>query len=345
MKRVFIAKIIVPAIMVIVLFVTLYSMVFLPMVEKGFMDRKKEMIRELTNSVWSVIDEYHQEIARGNLSEEMAREMALNRVKFIRYGDEGKDYFWITDMEPVMIMHPYRTELNGENISSYTDPQGTRLFAEAVEKVRDTGDGYIDYWWQWKDDSTRIVPKLSYVKGFEPWNWIVGTGIYLEDVKEEMNLIRGRLVWTTFLFAILIAAIVFYITRQSLITERGRIDAEEKLKQSRLKYKKLVEASTESTMMWLNGSLIYFNKPILDRTQYSEQELMTKSMGELFCLQNGVIEEFCSTIDQTRNTEAMLITSKGEKFGVVLTISRIEINGRQGFIFIIKEVTRSSAQG
>jgi PAS domain S-box-containing protein len=340
MKRVFIAKIIVPAIMVVVLFVTLYSMVFLPMVEKGFMDRKKEMIRELTNSVWSVIDEYHQEIARGNLSEEMAREMALNRVKFIRYGDEGKDYFWITDMEPVMIMHPYRTELNGENISSYTDPQGTRLFAEAVEKVRDTGDGYIDYWWQWKDDSTRIVPKLSYVKGFEPWNWIVGTGIYLEDVEEEMNLIRGRLVWTAFLFAILIAAIVFYITRQSLITERGRIDAEEKLKQSRLKYKKLVEASTESTMMWLNGSLIYFNKPILDRTQYSEQELMTKSMSELFFLQNGVIEEFCSTIDQSRNTEAMLITRKGEKFGVVLTISRIEINGRQGFIFIIKEVTR-----
>ena len=340
MKRVFIAKVIVPAVMVIVLFVTLYSMVFLPMVEKGFMDRKKEMIRELTNSVWSVIDEYHQEIERGNLSEEMAREMAVNRVKFIRYGDEGKDYFWITDMEPVMIMHPYRTELNGANISEYTDPQGTMLFAEAVEKVRDTGDGYIDYWWQWKDDSTRIVPKLSYVRGFEPWNWIVGTGIYLEDVKDEMNMIRGSLVRTTLLFAVLIAAIVFYITRQSLITERGRIDAEEKLKQSRLKYKKLVEASTESTMMWLNGSLIYFNKPILERTEYSEQELLTKSMGELFCLQNGVIEEFCHTIDQTRNTEAMLITRKGEKVGVVLTVSRIEINDRQGFIFIVKEVTR-----
>ena len=340
MKRVFIAKVIVPAVMVIVLFVTLYSMVFLPMVEKGFMDRKKEMIRELTNSVWSVIDEYHQEIERGNLSEEMAREMAVNRVKFIRYGDEGKDYFWITDMEPVMIMHPYRTELNGANISEYTDPQGTMLFAEAVEKVRDTGDGYIDYWWQWKDDSTRIVPKLSYVRGFEPWNWIVGTGIYLEDVKDEMNMIRGSLVRTTLLFAVLIAAIVFYITRQSLVTERGRIDAEEKLKQSRLKYKKLVEASTESTMMWLNGSLIYFNKPILERTEYSEQELLTKSMGELFCLQNGVIEEFCHTIDQTRNTEAMLITRKGEKVGVVLTVSRIEINDRQGFIFIVKEVTR-----
>jgi PAS domain S-box-containing protein len=340
MKREFIIKIIVPALMVIVLFVTLYSMIFLPMVERGFMDRKKEMIMELTNSVWSVIDEYYQEIERGNLSEEMAREMAVNRVKFIRYGDEGKDYFWITDMEPVMIMHPYRDELNGENISNYTDPQGTRLFAEAVEKVRESGDGYIDYWWQWKDDSTRIVPKLSYVKAFEPWNWIVGTGIYLEDVKEEMSLIRGRLVRTTLLFAFLIAVIVFYIIRQNLITERGRIDAEEKLKQSRLKYKKLVEASTEGTMMWLNRSLIYFNKPVLDRTGYTEQELQKKGMSELFCLQNGNIEEFCDMVDQSRNTEAILITSKGLKVGVVLTISRIEINERQGFIFIVKEVTR-----
>jgi signal transduction histidine kinase len=289
MKRGFIVKITVPAAMVVVLFVTLYSMIFLPMVERGFMDRKKEMIMELTNSVWSVIDEYYQEIERGNLSEEMAKEMAVNRVQFIRYGDEGKDYFWITDMEPVMIMHPYRPELNGTNISGYTDPQGTRLFAEAVEKVRETGDGYIDYWWQWKDDSTRIVPKLSYVKAFEPWNWIVGTGIYLEDVKEEINLIRGRLVRSTVLFAILIAVIVFYIARQSLVTERGRIDAEEKLKQSRLKYKKLVEASTEGTMMWLNGSLIYFNKPVLDRTEYTEQELLTKSI-ERICFACRMVE-------------------------------------------------------
>jgi signal transduction histidine kinase len=58
--------------------------------------------------------------------------MAINRIKFIRYGDDGKDYFWITNMIPEMIMHPYRTELNGKNISGYTDPHGTMLFAEAV---------------------------------------------------------------------------------------------------------------------------------------------------------------------------------------------------------------------
>ena len=102
------------------------------MFEKGLMDRKKEMIRELTNSAWSILDEYYQEIEKNNLPEESAKEIAINRIKHIRYGDEGKDYFWITNMNPDMIMHPYRADLNGKDISDYTDPQGTKLFAEAV---------------------------------------------------------------------------------------------------------------------------------------------------------------------------------------------------------------------
>ncbi len=340
MRGVFFIKIIVPAVLVIVLFVASFSMIFLPMVEKGFMDRKKEMLKELTNSALSVIDEYYQEIERGNLTEQMAKEMAVNRIKFIRYGDEGKDYFWITNMTPVMIMHPYRNDLNGTDISEYTDPQGTRLFALAVEEVRNQGEGYIDYWWQWKDDSTRIVPKLSYVSGFEPWDWIVGTGIYLEDVKEEISAIRGRLVRITLIFVFVISLIIFYITRQSLIIERRRIDAEENLKQSRLKYKMLVEASGESTMMWLDGKLVYFNQPILTKTGYSGEELMNKKMDELFVIQNESAEEFSAKTDNSRNIEAMLITKSKKRAGVVITVSNIKINGKRGQIFIIKDVTR-----
>ena len=340
MRGVFFLKIIAPAILVIVLFVISFSMIFLPIVERGFLDRKKEMIRELTNSAWSVIDEYYHETERGNQTKEIAQEMALNKIGSIRYGDEAKDYFWITDMDARMLMHPYRPELNGTNVSGYEDPQGTRLFAEAVEKVKESGDGYIDYWWQWKDDSTRIVPKLSYVKGFEPWGWIVATGIYLEDVKEEIKAIRGTIVRITLLFVILITIIISYITRQSLIIERRRIDAEEELKHSRLKYKMLVEASTESTMMWLEGRLTYFNQPILNQTEYTEEELLSKRMDELFVVQNGSLSDITKTIDQSRNIEAMLITRHGKEVDVVLTISSIDIGGQRGFIFIIKELTR-----
>ncbi len=340
MRDVFFIKIIVPAILIIVLFVFSFYLIFLPMVERGFMDRKKEMIMELTNSALSVIDEYYLEIERGNLTEEVAKEMAINRIKYIRYGDEGKDYFWITNMVPEMIMHPFRTDLNGTDISDYTDPEGTRLFYEAVRKVKDNGEGYIDYYWQWKDDSTRIVPKLSFVKGFEPWGWIVGTGIYLEDVNEEIKAIGGRLVRITLVIILLIAIIVFYITRQSLIIENKRIDAEKELIQSQLKYKMLVEASSDSTLMWLDGKLIYYNQPILRQTGYSAGELLKKQMDDLFTIQDESVNAFCDRVDQSRNTEAMLRTKSGKEISVVITISNIEISGKRGFIFIIKDVTR-----
>ncbi len=78
------------------------------------------------------------------------------------------------------------------------------------------GEGYIDYIWQWKDDSTRIVPKLSYVKEFKPWDWIVGTGIYLEDVAREIKTLKNKLLRITYPVCILIITLLAFIIRQSL---------------------------------------------------------------------------------------------------------------------------------
>ena len=100
----------------------------------------------------------------------------------MRWGDEGKDYFWITDTHPTMIMHPYLPELDGQDLTTYKDKAGKHLFVEMVDEVETDGSGFVEYYWQYKDDPSRIVPKLSYVQEFKPWQWVVGTGIYVDDV-------------------------------------------------------------------------------------------------------------------------------------------------------------------
>ena len=340
MKHNFFLKIIVPAILTIVLFIIAFSFIFLPMFEKNMMEVKKEMIKELTNSAWSVLEEYHRAAKNEELTKKEAKNLAIKRIQHIRYGDEGKDYFWLTNMEPVMIMHPYRPELNGTDLSDYADPLGTKLFVEAVKKVKNKGEGYIHYQWQWKDDSSRIVPKLSFVKGFKPWGWVIGTGIYLEDVKKEISAIEGRLVRITVLIVFLIAVIVIYITRQSLIIERRRINAENELKKAKQKYKMLVEASTESTLMLLNNRIIYFNQWVLHQTGYSEKELRAKTPDELFVLKSNSMTNLLEKVDDTRNIEVLLKTKAGKEVEAVLTISRVNIYDQHGFIIIIKEVTR-----
>jgi signal transduction histidine kinase len=93
-----------------------------------------------------------------------------------------------------MIMHPYRPDLEGKDVAEFTDPSGRHMFAEMVAITRASGSGFVDYLWQWKEDPGHIVPKISYVKGFDPWGWIIGTGIYVEDVKAQISAVIQKLI-------------------------------------------------------------------------------------------------------------------------------------------------------
>lgn len=123
----------------------------------------------------------------GKLSREEAQRLAKEAVKKMRYGKESKDYFWInTDkLDAIkMVMHPYKPELDGKDITSFADKKGNFLFQEMVKECMKNGSGYVDYYWQWKDDANRIELKRSFVKRFEPWGWVIGTGLYIEEIKE-----------------------------------------------------------------------------------------------------------------------------------------------------------------
>jgi methyl-accepting chemotaxis protein len=113
-------------------------------------------------------------------------EDAKQAIAQLRYGPRGKDYFWINDMAPRMIMHPIKPELDGKDLSGSQDPNGKKLFVEFVDVCRDKGEGFVDYMWPIPGQDAP-VPKLSYVKLFEPWGWIVGTGIYLDDVEQAVT--------------------------------------------------------------------------------------------------------------------------------------------------------------
>ena len=135
---------------------------------------KTQHVVELAHGI---IASYHQRAAE--LGEEQAKQAALAELATLRYG--GNEYFWVNDMTPRMVMHAVKPELNGKDLSGMTDPKGKHLFVEFVETVKRSGAGFVDYMWP-KPGSEAPVAKISYVKGFEPWGWVVGSGIYLDDV-------------------------------------------------------------------------------------------------------------------------------------------------------------------
>jgi len=297
------------------------------------------MIRELVNAAWSVADDYNQKYAAGTLSKTEARQKAARQISRMRYGNENKDYYWIIDMQPSMVMHPYRKELVNKDLSEYKDPNGKRLFVEAVELVKKQDDGFIRYMWQWKDDPNRIVPKLSYVKAFEPWEWVIGTGIYIEDVKEEINQLEKRLIHISILITVIIIAILSYIIRQSLRIENERKDAEDKLKLSRQKYKTLVEASTEGTLMIVNDEIIFSNIKFSHIMGFDVVQETSLSFDDLFETSWKNIVRAFDDPKKSVSFESRIKTGKNKGKDVVLSVSKVKHGDSDGYIVVVKEVT------
>ena len=219
----FAIKIFLPAILTVVLFIISFFWVVIPSFERNMMDGKRETIYELTQTACSILDKYNKEVVLGRISLKEAQNLAADEIGLLRYGAENKDYFWITDMHPNMIRHPYRIDLNGKDLTKFKDPHGKTIFVEFVNTVNQNGEGYVDYMWQWKDDSTRIVPKLSYVRGFKPWGWIIGTGIYIEDVKTEIAQLEKRLIIISSIITGLIIILLTFVMRLSLKADSSRI--------------------------------------------------------------------------------------------------------------------------
>lgn len=119
-------------------------------------------------------------------AEEGIQERAMKIVGSLRYGEGSKEYFWINDMQPRMVMHPISPNLNGSDLSTFKDPDGKRIFVEAVEVCKKDGEGFVEYMWP-KPGESKPVPKISFVKYFEPFDWVIGTGIYVDDVHKKIE--------------------------------------------------------------------------------------------------------------------------------------------------------------
>jgi methyl-accepting chemotaxis protein len=120
------------------------------------------------------------------------KDRAKNNIKTLRYGPDNTDYFWIHNLEAKMVMHPLKPELDGTDISSIKDPTGKHLFIDMVNLCKEKGEGFVEYKWP-KPGEEKPVPKISYVKLFKPFGWIVGTGVYMDDIQKNIDAKKAEL--------------------------------------------------------------------------------------------------------------------------------------------------------
>jgi methyl-accepting chemotaxis protein len=144
--------------------------------------QKQIELKHLGELALGIVKEEHATAQKGGVSDADAQKRAMARIAALRYG--SNDYYWINDMHPKMVMHPIRPEMNGSDLSTYKDPNGNLLFVDFVNAVKKDGSGFVGYEWP-KPGFDKPQPKLSFVVGFAPWNWVIGTGVYIDDLKAQ----------------------------------------------------------------------------------------------------------------------------------------------------------------
>ena len=171
------------------------------------MQSRMDATRQHVEVAYGVLSWAQAREASGELSRQSAQTIAKQAIAKMRY--DGTEYFWINDMTPNVVMHPIKPELDGKNVSGTKDPNGFALFVGFADMVRKNGQGFVPYLWP-KPGMQEPVEKISFVKGFEPWGWVVGSGIYVDDLRQKQN--ERLWVVSTVLAAVLVVAGYFFFT-------------------------------------------------------------------------------------------------------------------------------------
>ena len=178
-------RIMILGIAIVVAFAAVFGWLY-PKIKGDMYNAKYLKTRHVVETAYSVISHFAEQAQKGALTTEEAQARAKAAVEAMRY--ESKDYFWINDMTPRMIMHPIKPQLNGKELSGVKDPNGKHLFNEMVKVCQKNGAGFVDYLWP-KPGADAPQPKISYVKLFPAWQWVIGSGVYIDDVEEEITSI------------------------------------------------------------------------------------------------------------------------------------------------------------
>jgi methyl-accepting chemotaxis protein len=153
---------------------------------------RQDELRTVIEVATKVLQEQYDEFKKGTVSEAEAQERAKAKIRAMRYNTN--DYFFIQDKDLFVMVHGARPDQEGKDVSKQKDPTGKYFSADMNKIAAEQGQGFVNYEYAKPGaPMDQPSPKLAYVKLFAPWQWTVGTGMYIDDIEAT---IRSRVLWT-----------------------------------------------------------------------------------------------------------------------------------------------------
>jgi len=298
-------RILLLGITIIVCFALVFAWI-VPKIKKSMYQAKVTQTKHVVESAWGVLD-YYSKLAKAKaIPIEEAKRQAMAAVKNLRYDVE--EYFWINDMEPRMIMHPIQADLDGKNLSENIDRNGKRMFVAMVDVCRKDGAGLVDYLWP-KPGTSKPVPKISYVKSLPDWGWIIGSGIYMDEVEKEIAQILYiffgvgiAVVVGSLCLAVLMARSISHPINRAI---EGLSEVSEQVSSASAQVASASQSLAEGSSQQAAG---------IEETSSSVEEMssMTRQNADNANQANGLMLEMSRVVDEANHAMKELIQSMNE---------------------------------
>ncbi len=292
----------------------------LSMFHSTLMQEKEQQTRKLVESAHSILVAQHGMIAQGTMDEAAAKASALEIIKDLRYDETN--YFWINDMRPTMVMHPIKPALDGKDLSDIKDPNGKKLFVAFAEMVKENGKGFVPYLWPnpKSDNPDKPVAKLSYVMGFKPWGWVIGSGIYIDDVESTFQKQLVAMGTAVISILALLAGLSFIIIRSILIPLHKTTAAMDDISQGEGDLTARLDSSGKDELSVLSIAFNRYTEKIqgIIRQVKDTTGALTASANEL----NSISTETNSSMVQQRSETQQAATAVTEMASTVQEIAK-----------------------
>lgn len=175
---------------------------------KGYDDSVKFQIQ----SVISLLNSLYEQEQAGILTKKEAQDTAINIIKKIRYGDDNSGYFWIDNTDYILVAHPILPQNEGQNRLGLKDKNGISIIQEILKVVNNNPKGGFSEFYFTKSDGVTVAPKRTYSMKFEPWNWIISSGNYYDDINAELAIVEKgekQQVGKVYLYMLITLVIIF----------------------------------------------------------------------------------------------------------------------------------------
>lgn len=223
-----------------ILLIVLACLVNLFQQKEATLTERKAKLSAQVQTALSVTQHYYEK--RESLGDKKAQQFALEALNSLRYDDNN--YFWVVDQNVQIVMHPIKPDLNGENANSFQDASGKYYWREMVSLSQNsTQSGYLDY--QWLTPNQELQDKISYIKLFPEWNWIIGSGLLVSDIQETFYELAVKEISIALLLSTILYALGRAISNNIVFPLNALIEHTQQIAQGNLKERMNMSRSDE----------------------------------------------------------------------------------------------------